>query len=329
MTNNDEFTVVDIQAKVPKVIEVTIPGSRGLQGEVGPQGPQGKPGPKGDNGDQGPKGDKGDPFTYADFTAEQLEGLKGPKGDKGEPGESARGGDFDAELLLAALQNVGLSVSSYGNGYNVLANALVAVKNGAEIGDNNYWLNKTFADFFTELKPGATKLQGTIPTGFYVSINGGEKQQVLGAGVKQSVFFDIPSGADNITVSVFLPNGDKLPDYTVEVPKEKVYITPAPPYRGSLYNQYTDDNGIKWKIYAISELEGDEYYAYGDLSDIHSNVTLDTLSVQPATNLQQVSLYALKPVTVYTTTGIKAPAGVTLAYSNQELIHIIQQTDTL
>ena len=32
-------------------------------------------------------GPKGDPFTYEDFTAEQLEALKGPKGDKGDPGE--------------------------------------------------------------------------------------------------------------------------------------------------------------------------------------------------------------------------------------------------
>ena len=30
------------------------------------------------------KGDKGDPFTYADFTPEQLEALKGPQGDKGD-----------------------------------------------------------------------------------------------------------------------------------------------------------------------------------------------------------------------------------------------------
>lgn len=35
------------------------------------QGPQGEPGPK------------GDPFTYADFTVEQLETLKGPKGEDG------------------------------------------------------------------------------------------------------------------------------------------------------------------------------------------------------------------------------------------------------
>lgn len=35
----------------------------------------------------GPKGDKGDPFTYADFTAEQLAALKGEKGDKGDTGD--------------------------------------------------------------------------------------------------------------------------------------------------------------------------------------------------------------------------------------------------
>lgn len=40
----------------------------------------------GQNGDPGPKGDKGDPFTYADFTADQLAALKGPKGDQGIQG---------------------------------------------------------------------------------------------------------------------------------------------------------------------------------------------------------------------------------------------------
>ena len=34
-------------------------------------------------GDTGPKGE---PFTYNDFTPEQLEGLKGPKGDTGPQG---------------------------------------------------------------------------------------------------------------------------------------------------------------------------------------------------------------------------------------------------
>lgn len=36
--------------------------------------------------DVGLKGDKGDPFTYSDFTTEQLAALKGAKGDKGDPG---------------------------------------------------------------------------------------------------------------------------------------------------------------------------------------------------------------------------------------------------
>ena len=40
----------------------------------------------GPKGDPGPKGDKGDPFTYADFTPDQLAALKGPKGDQGIQG---------------------------------------------------------------------------------------------------------------------------------------------------------------------------------------------------------------------------------------------------
>jgi len=36
------------------------------------------------------KGDKGDPFTYDDFTPEQLEELKGPKGDAGDDGADAK-----------------------------------------------------------------------------------------------------------------------------------------------------------------------------------------------------------------------------------------------
>ena len=40
--------------------------------------------------DVGLKGDKGDPFTYSDFTTEQLAALKGKKGDKGEPGKDGK-----------------------------------------------------------------------------------------------------------------------------------------------------------------------------------------------------------------------------------------------
>jgi hypothetical protein len=40
-------------------------------------------GDKGNKGDKGEKGDKGDPFTYEDFTEEQLASLKGEKGEDG------------------------------------------------------------------------------------------------------------------------------------------------------------------------------------------------------------------------------------------------------
>ena len=48
---------------------------------------------EGIKGDKGEKGEKGDPFTYADFTPEQLALLKGAKGDKGEQGEPGVKGD--------------------------------------------------------------------------------------------------------------------------------------------------------------------------------------------------------------------------------------------
>ena len=44
-------------------------------------------------GETGAQGPKGDPFTYADFTPEQLEGLRGPQGPKGDTGAKGDKGD--------------------------------------------------------------------------------------------------------------------------------------------------------------------------------------------------------------------------------------------
>ena len=83
-------------------------GDQGEKGDAGPRGPAGQtgePGPKGDTGEPGPqgekgqKGDKGDPFTYEDFTSEQLsaltgpQGPQGPKGDTGDTGPQGKKGD--------------------------------------------------------------------------------------------------------------------------------------------------------------------------------------------------------------------------------------------
>lgn len=74
-------------------------GFRGTEQEwldslKGLQGPQGEPGPK------------GDPFTYADFTPEQLEALKGPKGDKGEDGRDGASATADNAHQLLLQGNV-------------------------------------------------------------------------------------------------------------------------------------------------------------------------------------------------------------------------------
>ena len=74
-------------------------GFRGTEQEwldslKGLQGPQGDPGPK------------GAPFTYADFTAEQLQALKGPKGDKGEDGRDGTSATADNAKALLLQGNV-------------------------------------------------------------------------------------------------------------------------------------------------------------------------------------------------------------------------------
>ena len=56
-------------------------GERGPQGETGPVGPQGPKGDPGDKGEQGIQGVKGDPFTYDDFTPDEIVNLKKPATD--------------------------------------------------------------------------------------------------------------------------------------------------------------------------------------------------------------------------------------------------------
>ena len=301
MQNNEEYTVVDIQAKVPKVVDVIIPIAQGLRGG---------------------KGDKGDPFRYEDFTAEQLESLKGPKGDDGI--------GLDVTSLTNALKGIGLMPT--GNDvYQLITNALIDVRNGADIGGLNYWGQKNFTDFFTPLSVGNTKLQGSIPTGFYTSINGQDRRQWDGSGLIQSVHIDIPTGAENFTVELYLPKEEKMCSFIVNIPQAPKYTAANPSYGMTMISEYTDNNNVKWTVYdeEYDLAGGHRQVAYCDISNVYNNANYNTLSVKNATNLQRIVMYSTKPVTVWTDSEIKAPAGATLEYYNKELITINKAVDDL
>ncbi len=105
-SQNQRYNIVGIkEVGVSKICQVRIltegitsRGEQGIPGQKGEQGPKGDPftykdftpnqlaqlvGPVGPVGPQGPAGD---PFVYEDFTQEQLERLRGPQGIQGEVG---------------------------------------------------------------------------------------------------------------------------------------------------------------------------------------------------------------------------------------------------
>lgn len=301
MQNNEEYTVVDIQAKVPKVVDVKIPIAQGLEG---PQGP------------------KGEPFRYEDFTQEQLESLKGPKGDDG------RG--LDVASLTKALKGIGLMPTG-SNVYQLIADALIDVRNGADIGGLNYWGQKNFTDFFTPLSVGNTKLQGSIPTGFYTSINGQDRRQWDGSGLRQAVHIDVPTDSENFTVELYLPNEEKICSFIVSVPQAPKYTAPNMPNGMTMISEYTDNNNVKWTVYdeEYDLAGGHRQVAYCDISNVYNNAKYNTLSVKNATNLQRIVMYSTKPVVVWTDSEIKAPAGATLEFHNKDLITINKAVDDL
>ena len=75
----------------------------------------------------GEKGDKGDPFTYEDFTPEQLASLKGDKGDKGTDGKDGADGYTPVKDI------------DYFDGVNGKSAYQIAVDNGF-IGTEAEWL---------------------------------------------------------------------------------------------------------------------------------------------------------------------------------------------
>lgn len=241
MEDTKNFELVNIQARVPKVIDITIPGTQGVQGKQGNQGPQGPQGEQGPRGEQGPKGDKGDPFTYADFTPEQLEALKGPKGDKGEDGLSAFNiaqlNGFQGTYVewLKSLKGEKGKDASADNAHQLLLQGNVWCESAsvddvltALIGNMGKPFPRTDVKplTFTQPTKGQTELSLQGEDHFKVSLDSGEPVAIMN-GIAT---ITIPAyGKDDIVVNYYNMLGAKVSNITITGIKDL---------------QFTDKNGI-------------------------------------------------------------------------------------
>lgn len=209
-------------------------GFRGTEQEwldslKGLQGPQGEPGPK------------GDPFTYADFTAEQLEALKGPKGDDGKNGLSAFNiaqlNGFQGTYVewLKSLKGEKGKDASADNAHQLLLQGNVWCESAsvddvltALIGNMGKPFPRTDIKplTFTQPTKGQTELSLQGEDHFKVSLDSGEPVAIMN-GIAT---ITIPAyGKDDIVVNYYNMLGAKVSNITITGIKDL---------------QFTDKNGI-------------------------------------------------------------------------------------
>ena len=220
MEDTNNFEYVNVKARVPKVIDIVIPGAQGLPGEQGTRGP------------------KGDPFRYEDFTPEQLEALKGPKGEDGLSAFNiAQLNGFQGTYVewLKSLKGKDGASATADNAHQLLLQGNVWCESAsvddvltALIGNMGKPFPRTDVKplTFTQPTKGQTELSLQGEDHYKASLDSGEPVEIMNG----LATITIPAyGKDDIVVNYFNMLGTKVSNITITGIKEL---------------QFTDKNGI-------------------------------------------------------------------------------------
>ena len=296
MEDTRNFEYVNVKARVPKVIDVTIPGTQGL------------------------KGDKGDPFTYADFTAEQLKALKGPKGDKGEDGLSAFNiaqlNGFEGTYVewLKSLKGEKGKDASADNAHQLLLQGNVWCES-ANVDDVLTAMIGNIGKPFPRTEFKELTIPSVIQGQHVVSVTGEPHYSVKVVGNDTPFTLDNtgactvtipPLGEDDIKLTYHNFTGAKVGDYTIAVVQT-----------GAVADEEYTENGIVYKL-------------YGDAlkMNITNNTVNGNFNVNPKRwNISTMSMYANRPTTLnlgdnwnsYGPYYVETPENVTFKGSNSNM----------
>ena len=306
MEDTNNFEYVNVKARVPKVIDVVIPGAQGLPGEQGKQGP------------------KGEPFRYEDFTPEQLETLKGPKGEDGLSAFNiAQLNGFQGTYVewLKSLKGKDGASATADNAHQLLLQGNVWCES-ASVDDVLTALIGNMGKPFprTEFKP--LTIPSVIQGQQVVSVTGEPHYSVKVLGNDTPFTLDStgacpvtipPLGEDDIKITYHNFTGAKVADYTIK----------------GVSNEHADaeytENGIVYKL-------------YGDVlkMNITNNTVNGNFNVNPKRwKISTMTMYANKPTVLnlgdnwnsYGPYYIETPENVTFKGFNNNM-HITIATST-